>query len=117
LVKIDHIFNNSFENCTIYCNDTLCLFVYLGVITSFVSVSIISTVASIRHFSVDNISANVMISVIELPGIQIIIVDKANLKVPKHYSFFNVHLIGASFMKVNTRLKISMISRHILDAQ
>jgi hypothetical protein len=26
LVKIDHIFDNSFENCTIYCNDTLCLF-------------------------------------------------------------------------------------------
>ncbi len=28
LVKIDHIVDvdDSFENCTIYCNDTLCLF-------------------------------------------------------------------------------------------
>jgi hypothetical protein len=26
LVKIDHIVDDSFENGTIYCNDTLCLF-------------------------------------------------------------------------------------------
>jgi hypothetical protein len=28
LVKIDHIFDSSFENCMIYCNDTLRLFDY-----------------------------------------------------------------------------------------